>query len=287
MNERPLVSVLMTAYNREQYIVEAIKSVLASSYTNFELIVVDDCSSDNTVEIARAYEENDKRVKVYVNENNLGDYPNRNVAAGYAKGEFIMYLDSDDTILKDGIERCLNMMLKYPDENLGLYDILGEKETCKMDSSKALRTHFFKKPFLIIGPGGTIIRRKFFKEINGYPEKYGPANDMYFNLKACSQTGIILIPFEFIFYRRHEGQQINNHYSYLYNNYRYFRDALNELQLPVTKNELRWLKNKNKRRYLVNIIKYLIENRNIKKTKEAIKKAEFSFGDALSGIFHL
>ena len=54
--EQPLVSVLMTAYNREKYIAEAIESVLASTCKNFELIIVDDCSADNTVAIARGYE---------------------------------------------------------------------------------------------------------------------------------------------------------------------------------------------------------------------------------------
>jgi glycosyltransferase involved in cell wall biosynthesis len=53
-NNSPLVSVLMTAYNREKYIAEAIESVLASTFTNFELIIVDDCSADQTVSIARA-----------------------------------------------------------------------------------------------------------------------------------------------------------------------------------------------------------------------------------------
>src|ERR1700748_2916719 len=94
----PLVSVLMTAYNREKYIEEAIESVLASSYTNLELIIVDDCSKDNTVEIARSYEARDPRVKVFINEKNLGDYPNRNRAASLAKGEYIKYVDSDDVM---------------------------------------------------------------------------------------------------------------------------------------------------------------------------------------------
>src|SRR5260370_37746092 len=94
--EKPLVSVLMTAYNREKYIAQAIESVLASTYTNFELIIVDDRSTDYSVEIARGYERKDKRVRVHVNEKNLGDYPNRNKAASYAVGKYIRYLDSDD-----------------------------------------------------------------------------------------------------------------------------------------------------------------------------------------------
>ncbi len=90
MNDQPLVSVLMTAFNREKYIAVAIQSVLNSSYKNFELIIADDGSTDNTVAIARSYANLDLRITVFINEKNLGDYSNRNKAATYAKGEFII-----------------------------------------------------------------------------------------------------------------------------------------------------------------------------------------------------
>jgi glycosyltransferase involved in cell wall biosynthesis len=106
----PFVSVLMTAYNREQYIGEAIESVLASSYVNFELIILDDASIDNTLRKARSYEIKDKRVKVYANEKNLTQWPTRNKAARLAKGKYIKYLDSDDTIYDWGLEYCVEMM---------------------------------------------------------------------------------------------------------------------------------------------------------------------------------
>src|SRR5258708_39815278 len=109
MKSDPLVSILMTAYNREKYIAEAIESVLTSSYTNFELIIVDDCSTDNTLTIAKSYEKNDARIKVYLNEKNLKDYPNRNRAASHAKGKYIKYLDYDDKInnwgLANGVDK--------------------------------------------------------------------------------------------------------------------------------------------------------------------------------------
>ena len=96
MNDSPLVSLLMTSYNREKYIGFAIESVLASTYTNWELIIVDDGSIDKTVEIAQQYEKKDGRIRFYRNEKNLGDYPNRNKAASYAGGKYIKYVDADD-----------------------------------------------------------------------------------------------------------------------------------------------------------------------------------------------
>ena len=96
LSDMPLVSILMTSYNREKYIHEAIESVLASTYKNFELIIVDDGSTDSTLQIAYAYAKKNERIRVYNNEKNLGDYPNRNKAASYASGEYMMFVDSDE-----------------------------------------------------------------------------------------------------------------------------------------------------------------------------------------------
>ncbi|MEO5967024.1 MAG: glycosyltransferase family 2 protein, partial [Ferruginibacter sp.] len=110
INDTPLISVLMTAYNREDFISEAIESVLDSTYKNFELIIVDDGSTDNTVPIAKKFEVIDERIKVYENKTNLGQFSNRNYAATLASGEYIMYVDSDDKIFSDGFERLIKVM---------------------------------------------------------------------------------------------------------------------------------------------------------------------------------
>lgn len=72
-NPTPLVSVLMTSYNREKHISESIKSLLNSTYQNWELIVLDDFSKDKTYEIAKEYEKTDSRIKVFKNTINLGN----------------------------------------------------------------------------------------------------------------------------------------------------------------------------------------------------------------------
>ena len=169
MDNKPLVSVLMTSYNRQQFIAEAIESVLDSTYSNFELIIVDDCSTDDTVAIAQAYQEKDKRVQIFVNEENIGDYPNRNKAASYARGKYLKYVDSDDTIYTDTIEYCVSNMEKNISADMGMaYMVEQISEPVLIESEKALHNHFFKAPFLVIGPGGTILRKSFFDFIKGY-----------------------------------------------------------------------------------------------------------------------
>lgn len=282
----PLVSVLMTAYNRELYIAEAIESVLSSSYTNLELIIVDDGSSDKTVSIARSYLEKDERVRVYENERNLGDYPNRNRAAGYAKGEYIMYCDSDDTLRTDGIRNCVNAMLLYPEVPFGMYWAQPAEAPFVLSPAEAIHQHFFKSPFLVMGPGGTIIKRSFFEAMQGFPVKYGPANDMYFNLKCPANAPIVMLPFEFVNYRRHEGQELNtNTYNYLYNNYIFLNDALKELPFNLLPSEAEWISKKNKRRFFVNLLRFSLRSRDPKKVKDLIRRTGFNYKDVIKAVF--
>lgn len=282
----PLVSVLMTAYNREEFIAEAIESVLSSAYIDFELIIVDDCSTDNTVAIAKGFELKDSRVRVFINEKNLGDYPNRNRAAGYARGKYLKYLDSDDKLYAGGLEYCVRCMEHNKEADWGIFyprKIPGE---FLLSSKEAIGRHFFLEPFLKAGPGGTILHKDFFMKLGMYPTAYGPANDMYFNLLAGSKGNVLVLKDIFLFYRRHDKQEQSNQYSYLYNYCKYLKDALKNLDLPLTKRQINWLQKKRKRRFSVNMINYFLKTGNIKKTKEAINKAEFSFKDFLSGIFH-
>jgi glycosyltransferase involved in cell wall biosynthesis len=285
-NTLPLVSVLMTAYNRENYITEAIESVLNSDYQNLELLVVDDCSNDQTLQIARLYGKSDSRLRVYQNETNLGDYANRNKAASYATGEFLVFVDSDDKILPNGFSKLVATMQHFPKAGMGMLMKGSEGEPYFLSPNEAIRKHFFSTPCLMIGPGGTILRRSFFEAIGKYPVKYGPANDLYFNLKAAAGGGMVFLPFEFNFYRIHEGQEINNQYSYLFNNYRYLRDALGEIPLPLSVREKEWIGNKNKRRFLVNLANFFWQSKNIFQTAQASKLAGFGWKEFWKAIVH-
>lgn len=205
----PLVSVLMTAYNREKYIAEAIESVLASTYTNWELIVVDDCSKDNTVPIARSYEQRDTRVKVYVNETNLGDYVNRNKAASYASGTYLKYLDSDDTIYNFGLSVFVSCMEANPETALG---ITGRKPQYSrpfpvvMEPEVSQREHFFGEGFLDCGPTGTIVRRDVFNKLGGFSGKR-MIGDTECWLKIAAQYPVMILPASLVFWRQHDGQE--------------------------------------------------------------------------------
>jgi len=225
--DQPLVSILMTAYNRENYIAEAIESVLASTYENFELIIVDDASIDKTVQIAKAYEVKDQRIKVYVNYQNLQQFPNRNKAAGYAKGFIIMCVDSDDTIKPDGIEYVVRQFNLFPNAKFALvYGQPDIKEPVCLSPEQNIRKHFYRSNHLLVGPGGTAIKTEFFKQIGRFPIAYGPAGDCFYNIKAASNADALLLPYIYFNYRVHGNQEFFRKDTYLYNSYLYFEDAL-------------------------------------------------------------
>lgn len=109
MKNMPLVSIIMPSYNTEKYISDAINSVIAQSYTNWELLIVDDCSQDNTVEVVRQFE--DDRIRFQSLESNSGGAVARNTAITKAKGEYIAFLDSDDMWLPEKLEKQLRFMM--------------------------------------------------------------------------------------------------------------------------------------------------------------------------------
>lgn len=280
----PLVSILMTAYNREHFIAEAIGSVLASTYKNWELIICDDCSTDTTFKIAKAFASSDTRIRLFKNDKNLGDYPNRNNAASKAKGEYIVIVDSDDIMFPDALVRWVNLMLQK-DCAFGIFVNSSFTSPVVLEPTTSINRHFFKEPILMYGPIATIIKRNYFNGINGFPEKYGPANDMYYNLKAASGTNTLVFQFPLVDYRVHAGQEFNNKYSYLYNNFLYLRDALDELDLPLSTEQKALLAKKNKRRFLTNLIKYFVKSGDWSKTRTAIRLTGFGLRDVVAAVF--
>ena len=108
--EAGLVSIIMPSYNTAPYIKETIQSVLNQTYTNWELIIVDDCSTDNTDEVLETIKDN--RIRYFKNEKNSGAAISRNKALREAKGQWIAYLDSDDLWMPEKLEKQIKFMEK-------------------------------------------------------------------------------------------------------------------------------------------------------------------------------
>lgn len=103
-----LVSIICPMHNGERFAMQTIDCVLSQTYKNFELLIIDDCSKDNTVEIVKKY--GDSRIKLFINEANSGAAFSRNRALSIASGEYIAFLDGDDLWKDDKLEKQIEFM---------------------------------------------------------------------------------------------------------------------------------------------------------------------------------
>lgn len=119
----PIISVLIPLYNGEKFIAQTIESVLNQTYTDFELIIVDNCSTDRSVAIARNYE-SDKRVKIFQNNENIGPVRNWNQCMLYASGEYLKFLFADDYFKMNALEEFIKPFESDPSISL----VIGPRE---------------------------------------------------------------------------------------------------------------------------------------------------------------
>lgn len=110
MINEPLVSIITPLYNSEKFIAETIESVLAQTYENWEMIIVNDCSKDNGAKIVEEYIKKDKRIKLFNNEKNMGVSFTRNRALDLSQGKYIAFLDSDDLWHKEKLKKQISFM---------------------------------------------------------------------------------------------------------------------------------------------------------------------------------
>ena len=113
---QPQITVALPVYNGEQYIAIAIKSVLAQTFSDFELLILDNCSTDNTLDIIRTF--SDPRIRLIVNPKNLGMIENWNLAVSLATGKYIKILSHDDLLAPSCLAEQINGFLKY--QNIGI-----------------------------------------------------------------------------------------------------------------------------------------------------------------------
>jgi len=176
IDESPLVSILMTSYNNELYIGEAIESIINQTYQNWELLVADDCSSDRTRSTIDSY--SDERIKTFHNNANLHYLRTRNKLVQYVKGDYITLLDADDLCSKERIQLQLNAFLE--DKNLALCGTLvafinSNGQLLNIDDDKPLTYDQIKKQIKSknVFTGSTImVKTSVWNEFNGYRDYF-------------------------------------------------------------------------------------------------------------------
>ena len=242
MADQPLVSVLMTAYKREKYIAESIESVLASTYRNFELIIVDDASNDQTADIARSYAANDSRIQLYINEKNLGDYPNRNRAASYASGKYIKYLDADDIIYNYGLSVMVEYMERFPQAGFALASLVSNEQPFPicLQPKQIYLENFYGYNHFDRAPCSSIIKLDVFRSVGGFSgARLIGDYELWFVL--ARYFPMVKMPFDLYWNRVHAQQESRSAYAKNYPELRQkvLTDALNHPDCPLNELEMK------------------------------------------------
>jgi glycosyltransferase involved in cell wall biosynthesis len=212
MPTTPAVTVLMTAYNREGFIGPAIESVLAQTWEDFELVIVDDASSDRTLAIAQQFAMRDPRIRIVVNERNLGDYPNRNYAATFARGTFLKYHDSDDVMYPHCLSTMVELLSAHPGAGFALTAgraWSGGPVPMLLSPRDAYRREYLGFGMFMLGPASALFRRVVFEALGRFPEA-GPHSDHLFWLQACRSVSVLLVPGDLFWWRTHAGQHLRS-----------------------------------------------------------------------------
>jgi len=215
----PLISVIMASYNHEQFITESIEGVLNQTFADFELIIVDDGSFDNSREIIKKYAEQDPRICTVFHEKNEGISKTYNDALDTAKGQYIALASSDDIWNKDKLKKQLEVLNK--DENLvvwseaAIIDLKG-KLTGRLftEMVKATRRKKSGDIFEELVRGNYICAHLFVKResINAlrFDENLKYLNDYKLVLELANNYRYQFLPAPLVKYRIHKGNTINS-----------------------------------------------------------------------------
>ena len=204
----PKVSVLMPVYNGEKYISQAINSVLSQSFTDFELIVIDDGSTDKSAEIVGSY--SDKRIRYVANQTNLGLAGARNRAIEISDGDYLAWLDCDDISLPERLRKQVSLLDEHP--NIGLCGTWVR--TLGLDSEKFWRyasdPGFVRARMLFDDPIATsaaMVRRRCLSgEDLCFDARFPPAEDYELWERISRTSAVCNISEVLTLYRIHPNQ---------------------------------------------------------------------------------
>lgn len=222
-----LVSILMPSYNTEKYISASIESVLSQTYTNWELLIIDDCSSDNTDQVVSVYLK-DKRIKYLKNKKNSGAAFSRNKGLREAKGKWIAFLDSDDLWYSDKLEKQIRYMesrrISFSYTNYEEIDELGNKKGVKITGPKKITK---RKMYDYCWPGCLTVMYDAEKIGLIQIEDIKKNNDYAMWLKVCRKADCFLLDEVLGQYRRGREGSISTQSikKLIIWHYRLFREA--------------------------------------------------------------
>lgn len=216
MSDEPLVSIIMPAYNSERFIAESIESVIVQTYTNWELIIIDDGSTDNTGKIIKQYAQKDNRIKsIYQRNQKQGKA--RNTGLENSKGELIAFLDSDDLWIPEKLKIQVSFLANNEVDLLYSNGYVFSNNLGNLTGRLHMQIGFFQGDLAIkrllesnfIPILSVLTKRQAILEVGGFDEDLHIQNieDYHLWLKMILNGCLIYgMPDSLVYYRQHESQ---------------------------------------------------------------------------------
>lgn len=206
-NNNPEVSVVMATYNGERFLKKAIASILEQTWTNFEFLIVDDCSIDQTSKILADFAFKDKRIKIIKNEKNLGLTKSLNKALEITQGKYIARMDDDDIAKPTRLEKQFTFLEGHFDYALigCLADVIDERGRVIGEKKLALDYKTLKKKLLFNNQlihSAWFFRKDILEDVGFYNEKFKKAQDYELLLRIASKYQVCNLPEKLIQWRK-------------------------------------------------------------------------------------
>ncbi|MBU0625181.1 glycosyltransferase family 2 protein [Patescibacteria group bacterium] len=206
-----IVTVVIPVYNRPIFIRRAIDSVIAQTYKNWELIIVDDCSTDNTVEVIRSYLNKNERISLICLEKNRGVSNARNIGIEKASGEYIAFLDSDDEWFPDKLTKQVRLFQQDKTEQVGfvgcnriiLVTKTGQEHRSRLILQDNTLRMFLSRCFVV--PSGVVVKKKVFTKVGLFDINLDYSEDWDMWIRIAEKFSFALIDEPLFKYYEHGG----------------------------------------------------------------------------------
>ena len=212
MQYQPLFSILIANYNNCKYLMEAIESVRQQTYANWEVVLVDDASTDNSVKLYAELEQ-DERIHIYYNEQNMGCGYTKRRCAELAKGEFCGFLDADDVLTNEALQVMVDAHIHYPKASL-IYSRYVEANENLQNQSRPIGASLDHEKSYLESINGWVshfatFKLSAYKKTEGIGSRYTRAVDQDLYLKLDEVGEIIFIDKVLYIYRQGTGMNIS------------------------------------------------------------------------------
>lgn len=203
--KNPKVTVLMTVYNAEEYLDEAIQSILRQDFADFEFLIINDGSSDKSQDILDRYIAIDKRIKI-INQKNIGLVASLNKGVRLARGKYIARMDSDDISMSKRLSRQVIFLNSHPKVMLvgGCFEIIDEEGNFLDRVFTPLNDRDIRRSFLmknVFGHASVMYRRDAVLQAGGYSDQVGPTEDLELWMRLSQKGQIAALPYCLMRYR--------------------------------------------------------------------------------------